>query len=29
VVEGFVGHVVHANLRVCRYGRRDIPYGEA
>ncbi len=26
-LEGFVGHAEQANLRVRRYGRRDVPYG--
>jgi sulfopropanediol 3-dehydrogenase len=25
--EGFVGHAEQANLRVQRYGGRDVPYG--
>jgi len=26
-LEGFVGHAEQANIRVQRYGRRDVPYG--
>lgn len=29
MLEGFVGHAEQANIRVRRYGKRDIPYGEA
>ena len=29
VLEGFVGHAEQANLRVRRYGGRNVPYGEA
>lgn len=29
MLEGFVGHAEQANLRVRRYGGRNIPYGEA
>ncbi len=29
ILEGFVGHAEQANLRVRRYGGRNIPYGEA
>ncbi len=29
LLEGFVGHAEQANLRVRRYGGRNIPYGEA
>lgn len=27
-MEGFVGHAEQANLRVRRYGRRNVPYGQ-
>jgi len=27
ILEGFVGHAEQANLRVRRYGRRNVPYG--
>ncbi len=27
-MEGFVGHTEQANLRVRRYGRRNVPYGQ-
>ena len=27
-LEGFIGHTEQANIRVRRYGRRDVPYGE-
>ncbi|MEM9423497.1 MAG: histidinol dehydrogenase [Spirochaetota bacterium] len=27
-MEGFIGHGEQANLRVRRYGRKDVPYGE-
>ena len=29
MLEGFVGHAEQANVRVRRYGHKDIPYGEA
>ena len=29
MLEGFVGHAEQCNLRVRRYGKRNIPYGEA
>jgi len=29
ILESFVGHAEQANIRVRRYGGRDIPYGEA
>ena len=29
MLEGFVGHVEQANLRVRRYGRRNVGYGQA
>jgi sulfopropanediol 3-dehydrogenase len=29
MLEGFVGHAEQANIRVRRYGKRDIPYGAA
>lgn len=29
ILEGFVGHAEQANVRVRRYGRRNIPYGSA
>ena len=29
LLEGFVGHAEQANVRVRRYGRRNIPYGHA
>ncbi|WP_259186722.1 histidinol dehydrogenase [Rhizobium sp. BK176] len=29
MLEGFVGHAEQANLRVRRYGKRNVPYGEA
>ena len=29
LLEGFVGHAVQANLRVRRYGGRNVPYGQA
>lgn len=29
LLEGFVGHAEQANLRVRRYGRRNVPYGGA
>lgn len=29
ILEGFVGHAEQANLRVRRYGRKNIPYGGA
>jgi sulfopropanediol 3-dehydrogenase len=29
ILEGFVGHAEQANVRVRRYGRRNVPYGEA
>jgi sulfopropanediol 3-dehydrogenase len=29
MLEGFVGHAEQANVRVRRYGKRNIPYGEA
>jgi sulfopropanediol 3-dehydrogenase len=29
ILEGFVGHAEQANIRVRRYGARDIPYGTA
>jgi len=29
MLEGFVGHAEQANIRVRRYGKRDIPYGTA
>jgi sulfopropanediol 3-dehydrogenase len=29
MLEGFVGHAEQANVRVRRYGRRNIPYGQA
>ena len=29
MLEGFVGHAEQCNLRVRRYGRRNVPYGEA
>ncbi len=29
LLEGFVGHAEQANLRVRRYGGRNVPYGEA
>ena len=28
MLEGFVGHAEQANVRVRRYGRRNVPYGE-
>jgi sulfopropanediol 3-dehydrogenase len=28
ILEGFVGHAEQANVRVRRYGRRNVPYGE-
>lgn len=29
MLEGFVGHAEQANVRVRRYGRRNVPYGQA
>ena len=29
ILEGFVGHAEQANIRVRRYGRKNVPYGEA
>lgn len=29
LLEGFVGHAEQANVRVRRYGKRDVPYGKA
>jgi sulfopropanediol 3-dehydrogenase len=29
VLEGFLGHAEQANLRVRRYGRKDVPYAQA
>jgi sulfopropanediol 3-dehydrogenase len=29
MLEGFVGHAEQANIRVRRYGRKNVPYGEA
>ena len=29
MLEGFVAHAEQANLRVRRYGGRNVPYGEA
>lgn len=29
VLEGFIGHAEQCNLRVRRYGRKNVPYGEA
>ena len=29
MLEGFVGHAEQANVRVRRYGGRNVPYGEA
>ena len=29
MLEGFVGHAEQANLRVRRFGKRDVPYGTA
>lgn len=29
ILEGFIGHAEQANLRVRRYGGRNVPYGEA
>ncbi|SLN76754.1 histidinol dehydrogenase [Roseisalinus antarcticus] len=29
MLEGFVGHAEQCNIRVRRYGRRNVPYGEA
>ena len=29
MMEGFVGHAEQANLRVRRYGRRNVPYAQA
>ena len=29
MLEGFVGHAEQCNLRVRRYGNKDVPYGEA
>jgi sulfopropanediol 3-dehydrogenase len=29
ILEGFVGHAEQANVRVRRYGGRNVPYGEA
>jgi sulfopropanediol 3-dehydrogenase len=29
LLEGFAGHAEQANVRVRRYGRRNVPYGEA
>ncbi len=29
LLEGFVGHAEQCNLRVRRYGRKNVPYGEA
>jgi len=29
ILEGFIGHAEQANIRVRRYGGRNIPYGEA
>jgi sulfopropanediol 3-dehydrogenase len=29
ILEGFVGHAEQANMRVRRYGGRNVPYGEA
>jgi sulfopropanediol 3-dehydrogenase len=29
LLEGFVGHAEQCNLRVRRYGHRNVPYGEA
>lgn len=29
MLEGFVGHAEQANVRVRRYGKRDVPYGTA
>ncbi len=26
MLEGFAGHAEQANIRVCRYGGRNIPY---
>ena len=28
MLEGFVGHAEQANIRVRRYGRKNVPYGE-
>jgi sulfopropanediol 3-dehydrogenase len=28
MLEGFVGHAEQANVRVRRYGGRNVPYGE-
>jgi len=28
MLEGFVGHAEQCNLRVRRYGRQNVPYGE-
>jgi sulfopropanediol 3-dehydrogenase len=29
LLEGFVGHAEQCNVRVRRYGRRNVPYGAA
>ena len=29
ILEGFVGHAEQCNLRVRRYGGKDVPYGAA
>jgi sulfopropanediol 3-dehydrogenase len=29
MLEGFVGHAEQANIRVRRYGGRNVPYGTA
>jgi sulfopropanediol 3-dehydrogenase len=29
MLEGFAGHAEQANIRVRRYGRRDVPYATA
>src|SRR5690606_19445179 len=29
MLEGFVGHAEQANIRVRRYGQRNVPYGQA
>ena len=29
IMEGFIGHAEQANVRVRRYGGRNIPYGKA
>jgi sulfopropanediol 3-dehydrogenase len=29
ILEGFAGHAEQANVRVRRYGRRNVPYAQA